>query len=152
MAKTKNNKILAMALCASVMAGLHANPVFAGTIDVNTENGGMNVTINSTGDFPNEGIYIDYTDPDNLKVTGMFSVTADELAQAIRGTNAAFNDVTANTLSVADMAFTVDAKGNVMAASVGTVKYDLDTVGANLDTVADKTAGISQHKWNTTLF
>lgn len=152
MAKTKNNKILAMALCASVMAGLHANPVFAGTIDVNTENGGMNVTINSTGDFPNEGIYIDYTDPDNLKVTGMFSVTADELAQAIRGTNAAFNDVTANTLSVADMAFTVDAKGNVMAASVGTVKYDLDTVGANLDTVADKTAGISQHKWNTTYF
>lgn len=117
MAKTKNNKILAMALCASVMAGLHANPVFAGTIDVNTENGGMNVTINSTGDFPNEGIYIDYTDPDNLKVTGMFSVTADELAQAIRGTNAAFNDVTANTLSV-----------------------------------ADKTAGISQHKWNTTYF
>ena len=34
MAKSKNSKILAMALCASVMAGIYASPVMAAPIEV----------------------------------------------------------------------------------------------------------------------
>ncbi len=96
MAKSKKSKILAMALCAGVMAGIYASPVLAGQIDVNTENGGLAVTINSDGDFPNDGIYLDRTDPDNLKITGMFSVSADQLAMAIKGTDLDINSATAN--------------------------------------------------------
>ena len=40
----------------------------------------------------------------------------------------------------------IKADGNVVGTTVKT------TSGADLDTVADKTAGISQHKWNTTYF
>ena len=96
MAKSKKSKILAMALCASVMTGIYASPVLAGTIDVNTENGGLNVTINSNGNFPNDGIYLDRTNPDDLKITGMFSVSADQLAMAIKGTDIDVSSVTAN--------------------------------------------------------
>lgn len=96
MAKSKKSKILAMALCASVMTGIYAAPVMAGTIDVNTENGGLAVTINSDGNFPNDGIYLDKKDPGDLKITGMFSVSADQLAMAIKDTDVDVNSATAN--------------------------------------------------------
>ena len=96
MAKNKKSKILAMALCASVMTGIYAAPVMAGTIDVNTENGGLAVTINSDGNFPNDGIYLDKKDPGDLKITGMFSVSADQLAMAIKDTDVDVNSATAN--------------------------------------------------------
>ena len=39
MAKKQKSKLLAMALCASVMAGLYANPVFAGPVSFEAEEG-----------------------------------------------------------------------------------------------------------------
>ena len=116
-----------MALCASVMAGIYASPVLAGTIDVNTENGGLNVTINSNGDFPNDGIYLDRTNPDDLKITGMFSVSADQLAMAIKGTDIDVSSVTAKELNVAG------ASGGLYVRDVDDGKTMIYTKAADAD-------------------
>lgn len=48
MAKTKNSKILAMALCASVMAGIYASPVLAGEVtNITGNNSGLTIQIDT---------------------------------------------------------------------------------------------------------
>ena len=49
MAKSKNNKILAMALCASVMAGIYASPVLAADVTA-TQNANNDILFTVNGD------------------------------------------------------------------------------------------------------
>ena len=51
MAKSKNSKILAMALCASVMAGIYASPVMAADIKVEKGSTLNGVTISNSTDY-----------------------------------------------------------------------------------------------------
>ena len=100
MAKSKKSKILAMALCASVMTGIYASPVMAGVIEINPDNGGLAITINSDGNPPSNGIYVDRTDPDEPKIYGMFNITAGQLATALTNQNLTLNSVTMGTETI----------------------------------------------------
>lgn len=51
MAKSKNSKILAMALCASVMAGIYASPVMAAPIRVEGDSTLNGVVASSSTDY-----------------------------------------------------------------------------------------------------
>lgn len=59
MAKSKKSKILAMALCASVMAGIYASPVMAGDATVTSNPGSLLISIDNNGDISSNGIYFD---------------------------------------------------------------------------------------------
>ena len=100
MAKNKKSKILAMALCASVMTGIYASPVMAGVIEINPDNGGLAITINSDGNPPSNGIYVDRTNPDEPKIYGMFNITADQLATALTNQDLTLNSVTMGTETI----------------------------------------------------
>ena len=50
MAKSKNSKILAMALCASVMAGIYASPVMAADVNANFDSDSGNIVFTIAGD------------------------------------------------------------------------------------------------------
>lgn len=100
MAKSKKSKILAMALCASVMTGIYASPVMAGVIEINPDNGGLAITINSDGNPPSNGIYVDRTNPDEPKIYGMFNITADQLATALTNQDLTLNSVTMGTETI----------------------------------------------------
>ena len=130
MAKKQKSKLLAMALCASVMTGIYASPVFAGAIQINPNNGGLAITINGTGNIQDgePGIYLDR---DGKVVTGYFTIENTQLATAMNGVDVTFGNVTANTISVGNDAFLVTEDGNVVAANVSTAAYDLNTVGTN---------------------
>lgn len=45
MAKSKKSKILAMALCAGVMAGIYASPVMAADTDIEATDGNINLKL-----------------------------------------------------------------------------------------------------------
>ena len=128
MAKSKNNKILAMALCASVMAGIYATPVLAAN---SIENGTSKVEIDSNGDinFILDDNKIGSIDNrygyDRMYLNGssyavQFSTT--------NGTAAMYAD---GRIRGANGAFLVDNQGNVTATNVSTEQYDLSTIGYN---------------------
>ena len=115
MAKSKKSKILAMALCASVMTGIYAAPVMAAPIAVSGSStleidGGTEYTITS----------------------GTLNLDGDGIAAALNGTELTLNSVTAttistsgtltagagtfNTLSVAGNRFAVGPNGGIKAA------------------------------------
>lgn len=79
MAKSKNSKILAMALCASVMAGIYASPVMAADIaDIRgllTKTAGISktgpITTVEDVDFAQGHMDADYVLTDGLKVNGI---------------------------------------------------------------------------------
>ena len=115
MAKSKKSKILAMALCASVMTGIYASPVMAEDLSVTLDG---------------QGIVVVGTD-----VTGNFTIAGADIATALNGTELNLNSVTANTISNTGNNFFVGADGKVSAISVTTTgdvvagTYSLKDIG-----------------------
>lgn len=66
MAKSKKSKILAMALCASVMTGIYASPVMAAELSVTLDGQGIVAA--------------------GTNVTGTFTIAGDDIATALNGT------------------------------------------------------------------
>lgn len=126
MAKSKNSKILAMALCASVMAGIYATPVMAADLSVALDNQGIYALENAW----------DLTD-NTHDVYGTLTISETQLTTALSGTDLTLNAITANTISTTGDAFTVDTNGDVIAKSVTTSgdvtagTYSLKSIGAN---------------------
>ena len=88
MAKNKRSKILAMALCASVMTGIYASPVMAEDLSVNLDGQGI-VAIEEVGIGGEE----------HHDVTGTLTIAGSDIATALNGTNLTLGSVTANTIS-----------------------------------------------------
>lgn len=117
MAKSKKSKILAMALCAGVMAGIYASPVMAA----------------QTGLIISSGNIIEAED--KVVINGV-TMTGGRLGVE--------NGIFAKTLNINGHAFTVDKFGNTVSkgdvtstAADGTTTYTLNTIGGN-------TAGIER--------
>ena len=191
MAKNKNNKILAMALCASVMAGIYASPVMAAEISVTS--GSLNDVATSdnrnytfgSGTFNLDGSDIAAALENQLVSVDTLTVGTEAIGEE---TVKVWNNVANNTagivreidgggtrtvveglltvnkdskvMSYNGDVFHVDGSGAVKAAAG---KFGVDETGsvtatnfttntADLNNIAEKTAGISQHKWNTTYF
>ena len=87
MAKSKKSKILAMALCASVMTGIYASPVMAAELEVELD--GQGIVANEV-----VGVSIE-----KHKVTGTLTIAGADIATALTGTNLTLDSVTANTIS-----------------------------------------------------
>lgn len=111
MAKSKKSKILAMALCASVMTGIYAAPVMAA----------------QTGLIISSGNIIEAED--KVVINGV-TMTGGRLGVE--------NGIFAKTLNINGHAFTVDKFGNTVSrgdvtstAADGTTTYTLNTIGAN---------------------
>lgn len=156
MAKSKNSKILAMALCASVMAGIYASPVMAAE-QINSDNNYSSVIANTNGtidfrvwttqgDGSQNLARIASFDADGFSIhngSGRFPVfyigrhNGDFMAAGGDFAVDAGGNVTANgTLRVAGGDFTVDGDGNVVSlgnvtSTDGIRSYDLNTIGAN---------------------
>lgn len=134
MAKSKKSKILAMALCAGVMAGIYASPVMASQnglkisgSNIEAENSvvinGVTMTDGRLG--VENGIFAK-----TLNING-YAFTVDRLG------NVKANDLAADTLSVAGDKFAVDAEGNVVATNLSTGDYDLNTIGHNTEGITN---------------
>ena len=95
MAKNKKSKILAMALCASVMTGIYASPVMAKDLSVDVGNGNNELSTSIHIDMP-VGPDIDIP---VLPVTGTLTIAGSDIATALTDTNLTLNSVTANTIS-----------------------------------------------------
>ena len=156
MAKNKKSKILAMALCASVMTGIYASPVMAEE-QINSANNYSSVIANKNGtiDFQvwttlGDGrqtlARIASFDADGFSIhnaSGRFPVfyigrhNGDFMAAGGDFAVDGDGNVTANgTLRVAGGDFTVDGDGNVVSlgnvtSTDGIRSYDLNTIGAN---------------------
>ena len=115
MAKSKKSKILAMALCASVMTGIYAAPVMAEDLSVTLDGKGI-VTVGSD-------------------VTGTLTIAGTDIATALTDTELTLDSVTANTISNTGNNFFVGADGKVSANSVTTTgdvvagTYSLKDIG-----------------------
>ena len=132
MAKSRKSKILAMALCASVMAGIYATPVMAESKIENTtgnssieigDNGGIKITVagHHVGDFSiknNAALFNYYGTISANNLTGIESITF------ANGNKIAFN---AYGELQGDLALT----GRVTARSYLTTKAGLVVQGAN---------------------
>ena len=162
MAKNKKSKILAMALCASVMTGIYAAPVMAAE-QINSDNNYSSVIANTNGtidfqvwttqgDGSQNLARIASFDADGFSIhngSGRFPVfyigrhNGEFMAAGGDFAVDAGGNVTANgTLRVAGGDFTVDGDGNVVSlgnvtSTDGNITYNLNTVGAN-------TAGITR--------
>lgn len=155
MAKSKKSKILASMLAVSTMAVFYAAPVMAGTASVINTDDGIAISIESTGTItgggqPNDGIYFDRAYDNNAgAVYGMLTISSEKIAEALKGQDVTFGAVTADTISNTKDSFIVDSDGNVIATSVATSgdvlagTYSLKTVGADLDTVEQRTQKIT---------
>ena len=146
MAKSKKSKILAMALCASVMTGIYAAPVLADEVGEKTKNidaskttAGETVFVGKvTADkfgTPNGGFYVDK----NATIKG------NALIIGKNGDNAVFKVERNGAVKAANGAFTVDKFGKVTAT-------EFTVGGYNLTDIGEKTAGITQYKDSTTYF
>lgn len=159
MAKSKKSKILASMLAVSTMAVFYAAPVMAGdgSIQAGTNVGGIKITIDRE-DFGQDGtadsgnyMYYHYDGAlgSQSKVSGQLFISSENIAEALKGQDVTFGAVTADTISAASGAFEVNSEGIVDAASfnattgdISTTRYSLNTVGADLDTVEEKTAAM----------
>ena len=81
MAKSKKSKILAMALCASVMTGIYASPVMAAAIELESPS---TVKVGAA---------------EYEVVSGTLNLDGEDIAGALNGTNLTLGSVTANTIS-----------------------------------------------------
>ena len=112
---SKKSKILAMALCASVMTGIYAAPVMAAELEVELDGQGI-VTAGSN-------------------VTGTLTIAGTDIATALTDTNLTLNSVKANTIGNTGDNFFVGVDGNVIANSVTTTgdvvagTYSLKDIG-----------------------
>ena len=98
MAKSKNNKILAMTLCASVMAGIYASPVFAGNVEVENSASGIEITIGADWNS-DQAIYINRLDGQET-IEGYFTISGNNIATALKGQSLDVNTVTTNALTI----------------------------------------------------
>ena len=110
MAKNKRSKILAMALCAGVMAGIYASPVMAAQTGLKISSGNI--------------------EAENSVVINGVTMTDGRLGVKY--------GIFAKTLNINGYKFTVDELGNTVSkgdvtstAADGTTTYTLNTVGAN---------------------
>ena len=120
MAKKQKSKLLAMALCASVMAGLYANPVFAGPVEINydADKGGIYFDFANTAygegadglyamTIGGEGINPGSPGSDTYEIgaiKGQFTISSTSIAQALN--NQTIENLTINNLNgfnVADL-------------------------------------------------
>ena len=131
MAKSKKSKILAMALCASVMTGIYASPVMAEDLSVTLDG---------------QGIVVVGTD-----VTGNFTIAGADIATALNGTELTLNSVTANTISNTGNNFFVGADGKVSAISV-TTTGDVVAGTYSLKDIGVRTQNMIATEGNTTAF
>ena len=102
MAKKQKSKLLAMALCASVMAGLYANPVFAGdaTISADSTNG-IVINVNNVGDPNNNaGLYVDHSQGNNYTIGGSLTITPQNIVDALSNSDLTLNKLETNELTV----------------------------------------------------
>ena len=117
MAKSKKSKILAMALCAGVMAGIYASPVMAA----------------QTGLIISSGNIIEAED--KVVINGV-TMTGGRLGVE--------NGIFAKTLNINGHAFTVDkfgntvSKGDVTSTAADGTTYTLNTVGNNTQKITFK--------------
>ena len=130
MAKSKKSKILAMALCASVMTGIYASPVMAEALSVTLDGQGI-VAVVPGGTEQHD-------------VTGTFTIDGSKIATALTDTNLTLNSVTANTIGNTGNNFFVGADGNVTANSVTT------TVDVVVGTYSLKDIGVKTQNMNAT--
>lgn len=143
MAKNKKSKILAMALCASVMTGIYAAPVMADPVDKT-----QNITSETTaGETYFDGKVI----ADNFGITnGAFSVDrngtikGDFLIIGKNSADAVFMVDRDGAVKAANGAFIVDKNGNVTANSVTT------TVDVVVGTYSLKDIGVKTQNMNAT--
>ena len=144
MAKNKKSKILAMALCASVMTGIYAAPVMAATAEEKTQN----ITSATDG----ETVFDGKVTANKFGTTNKFFYV--DVNGTIKGTsliigknadNAVFMVDRDGAVKAANGAFTVEKDGKVTATEFTVGGYNLTDIGA-------KTAGITQYKNDTTYF
>lgn len=128
MAKNKKSKILAMALCASVMTGIYAAPVMAEDLSVTLDGKGI-VTVGSD-------------------VTGTLTIAGNDIAAALNGTELTLNSVTANTISTTGNNFFVGVDGKVSANSV-TTTVDVVAGTYSLRDIGVKTQNMTATEGNT---
>lgn len=144
MAKSKKSKILAIALCASVMTGIYASPVMASVEDK---------TQNITSDTREGNTFFDGkvtahkfgTHNSSFYVEENGNIKGNSLIIGKNGDNAVFKVERNGAVKAANGAFTVDKDGNVTAT-------EFTVGGYNLTDIGEKTAGITQYKNNTTYF
>lgn len=169
---SKKSKILAMALCASVMTGIYAAPVMAADNSLSASGGSFpaEITVKEDGsiDFISKGwlggdnfgpTRIASFEDDSFKIYNGSGSTVTFEIDRMQGTfsanGGAFrvesggNVITAGTLRAAGGDFTVDGDGNVVSlgnvtSTDGNITYNLNTVGAN-------TAGIERSGETTTI-
>lgn len=148
MAKSKKSKILAMALCASVMTGIYASPVMAITVDDKTQNITSDTKAEETYfdgkviadkfGTPNGAFYVDI----NGTIKGDFLIIGEN------ADNDVFKVDRDGAVKAANGAFTVDKNGNVR-----TTTGDVVAAGTySLKNIGERTAGITQYKDDTTYF
>ena len=94
MAKNKRSKILAMALCAGVMAGIYASPVMAANVNANFDDDSGNIVFTISGDTYtiNKDDITKAIERNHIHSNGRISANAGFIANggsyyAIRGTN-----------------------------------------------------------------
>lgn len=144
MAKSKKSKILAIALCASVMTGIYASPVMASVEDK---------TQNITSDTIEGKTFFDGkvtahkfgTHNSSFYVEENGNIKGNSLIIGKNGDNAVFKVERNGAVKAANGAFTVDKDGNVTAT-------EFTVGGYNLTDIGEKTAGITQYKNDTTYF
>ena len=130
MAKSKKSKILAMALCASVMTGIYAAPVMAAAI-----------TVSDTSILEVGG-----SDGNKYTITsGTLNLDGDNIAAALNGTNLTLDSVTANSVT----ANTISTTGNARVG--GTLEVTGDTTLAGLKAGATTVDGTLEVTGDTTL-
>lgn len=116
MAKSKKSKILAMTLCAGVMAGIYASPVMAAEVDVTSGNlTGVTAQGHSDYSFTGGTLYLDDAG----------------IAGALNGRNVNLGAITANSITstagitAADGKFQVyGGSGGIAATSLSLLKND----------------------------
>ena len=128
MAKNKKSKILAMALCASVMTGIYASPVMAAELDVELDGQGIVANEVVLGSI------------EKHKVTGTLTIAGADIATALTGTNLTLDSVTANTISTT---------GNTVVG--GTLKAGATTVDSLTSTGNATVGGTLEVTGETTL-
>lgn len=144
MAKSKKSKILAMALCASVMTGIYASPVMAGQIS------GINVVTGGTGLAAQDSVIINGVELE-IRPGGMTGIV-----KAAGGTFTQLNvtngmEITGGRLTVGDTSIDFTTGNTVVGGTLtaGDTTLANTTVGGTLDVTGETT--LKNTKVNGTL-
>ena len=170
MAKNKKSKILAMALCASVMTGIYAAPVMAADTDIEATDGNINFKINGNTvgtithdntwgfnrlNFQGSALYVGsisttgasmYTDGRIFGAHGKFAVEANGLniysdnERTDKTFGVNYDD---GSVIAAGGKFTVDKDGNTVSKGDVTSTAADGTTTYSLNTVGNNTSGIT---------